>query len=91
MVEMVTLIFDAIDAVRDEDGGWLYNNIMPDEFRMVVPETWTIRMILFRLRKAGWSIPKGAIMLDDTFAYDATWELRCRSNGKPLWAVHEMR
>ena len=87
---MVTLVFDAIDAVWDEESGWRYNNILADDFRMQVPEGWTIRSVLFRLRKMGMRLPKGKVMLDDSFAYDNTWELRCRDSGKPLWAIHEM-
>ena len=91
VTERVTLIFDLIDAVRDEDGSWRYSNILPDDFRMVLPENWTLRSVLSRLRKMGMRIRPGSIVLDDSFSYDSTWELRCRANGKPLWAIHEMR
>lgn len=76
-----------IDAWRDPDGGWIYNNSIPLR-KIEINGEVTKRKILKALREVNLLGPESIYKIDDYFVYEGMWNVQLR-NGMPLYDVLE--
>lgn len=78
-----------IDAWREPDNSWRYNNSFPIGWLEVNGEP-TKRKILKALREKELLSPKSIYQVDDYFTFEGTWIVQLR-NGMPLYNLIEFK
>lgn len=76
-----------IDAWRDPDGSWTYNNSIPLR-KIEINGEVTKRKIFKALRNVNLLGPESIYQIDDYFVYEGMWNVQLR-NGMPLYDVSE--
>lgn len=72
-----------IDAWRNPDGTWQYNNWFKIG-KITAPEKMTSRSILKALRESNYLLDKSIYKVDHYFNYNGTWTILLKNNNMPL-------
>ena len=73
-----------VDAWREPDGGWTYNEMFPLCCVSIKGEP-TTRKILKALREKELISNKSIYQVDDYFDYEGSWEVQLIRNLEPLY------
>lgn len=79
-----------VDAWREPDGGWTYNETFPLCYVSVKGEP-TTRKILKALREKGLISNKSIYQVDNYFNYEGSWEVQLIRNWQPLFNLKEKK
>lgn len=75
-----------IDAWRDIEGGWTYNNSIPI-FKIEIDGEPTSRKILKALRDKEVISPKSLYRVDNYLDYEGIWTVQSKNTYEPLFDV----
>lgn len=76
-----------IDAWREPDGSWTYNDSIPVGYLEIEGEP-TTRRILKAMYDKEILLAKRTFKVDDYFSYDGVWSIQRRDNDMPVFDLH---